>query len=338
MADRISLKQLARELGLSESTVSKALNGRRDVSAEVRERVRELADALGYTPDPAARGLATGKRGAIGVYLLNRFGRPAGEYFGFNFLGGLMKEAQMRGNDLMVFQESDEAARDGYLHYARKRGVDGVVFVGMWPNDPLCAGLSDDVFPWVSIDTPIPGAARGFVSTDNRRGIRDMLEEICARGCRRIGYIGIHGGGYVGTERRAAFEDFCVERGLIDKTLMIDTALNMRAGYNAAMELLGGGKTGAVSGRERLEAIVCASDLQALGCLRAARDLGLSVPDDLGVAGFDDIPAASLSSPALTTAAQHADAIGRQAIASLLGEPNPEPVLIPARIVLRESL
>ncbi|HQL32504.1 MAG TPA: LacI family DNA-binding transcriptional regulator, partial [Treponemataceae bacterium] len=73
MADRISLKQLARELGLSESTVSKALNGRRDVSAEVRERVRALADALGYAPDPAARGLATGKRGAIGVYLLNRF-------------------------------------------------------------------------------------------------------------------------------------------------------------------------------------------------------------------------------------------------------------------------
>ncbi len=330
MAERISLKELARKLGLSESTVSKALNGRHDVSAEVRERVRSVAADLGYAPDPAARGLATGKRCAIGVYLLNRFDRPAGEYFGFNFLGGLMKEAQLRGNDIMVFQESDEALRDGYLAYARKRGVDGVVFVGMWPNDRLCAGLADDEFPWVAIDTPVSGARRGFVSTDNRQGIAAVLEELYERGYRRPGYIGIHGGGYVGTERRAAFEDFCRDRGMLDSALVADTSLNLRSGYEAAAALLGSSS--------KPDAIVCASDLQALGCLRAARDLGIRVPEELGVTGFDDIPAASLASPALTTAAQDADAVGRRAIASLLGPEDPAPSLIPARLVLRDTL
>lgn len=330
MPAQISLKELARILGLSESTVSKALNDRPDVSVAVKQRVQEAAQQLGYTPNPAARTLALGKSAVIGVFLLNRFNRPAGEYFGFNFLGGLMKEAQNRSCDLMIFQESEEAERIGYLEYARQRGTAAAILIGLWPNDTQLEYLAQDPWPWVSIDTPIPGSARGFISTDTRQAMDCALQAVYNRGHRKIGYIGIHGGGYVGTGRRSAYTEFCRERNL-DSSLAIDTALNVAAGYTAALSLL--------SGTHRPEALVCASDLQALGALQAARELGLNIPRDLSVTGFDNIPAAALSSPALTTVAQDSDAIGKAAIESVLSdESDSAPQLIPARLVIRESL
>ncbi len=331
MPGQVSLKEVARIVALSESTVSKALNDRSDVSASVKQRVREAAQQLGYAPNPAARSLAMGKSAAIGVFLLNRFNRPAGEYFGFNFLGGLMKEAQNRGCDLMIFQESEEIDRIGYLEYARKRGVAGAVLIGLWPNDKQLDQLAADPWPWVSIDTPINGACRGVVSTDNRQAMNCALQAVYDKGHRSIGYIGIHGGGYVGLERRSAFINFCAERNLDNSALEIDTALNVASGYEAALKLL--------SGKRRPQALVCASDLQALGALQAARDLGIKVPEDLAVTGFDNIPAAGLTSPALTTVAQDADAIGRAAIASVLSDvPDGAITLVPAQLVIRDSL
>ncbi len=214
MPGQISLKELARILGLSESTVSKALNDRPDVSVSVKQRVQEAAQQLGYAPNPAARTLAMGKSAVIGVFLLNRFNRPAGEYFGFNFLGGLMKEAQNRGCDLMIFQESEEANRIGYLEYARQRGTAAAILIGLWPDDVQLQELAQDRWPWVAIDTPIPGSARGFISTDNRQAMNCALQAVYDKGHRKIGFIGIHGGGYVGTERHAAFTEFCRERNL----------------------------------------------------------------------------------------------------------------------------
>jgi DNA-binding LacI/PurR family transcriptional regulator len=361
MSGTVNLRELAARLSLSESTVSKALNDRPDISQAVKDQVRAAARALGYVPNKAARRLALGRSGMLGVFLLNRFGRPAGEYFGFNFLGGLMKEAQERGFDLLVFQESAELESCGYLEYARRRGVEGTILVGLWPNDPKLRLDPFDDLPWISIDTPIPGSSGNLVSTDNRRGIATMLDAVYCRGHRRIGYIGIHGGGYVGIERRAGFESFCAERGILSPDHVRDTALTMQAGYEAAMELLSGtahppvgrgmppaSRNGAqYSGRPT--ALVCATDLQALGALRAARELGLSVPDDLAVTGFDNLPAAALSSPGLTTMQQDTDGIGRAAIRSLVagtslggtdgpGATRTEPTLVSATLVLRESL
>lgn len=331
MPGQISLKELARILALSESTVSKALNDRPDVSVSVKQRVQEAAQQLGYAPNPAARTLAMGKSAVIGVFLLNRFNRPAGEYFGFNFLGGLMKEAQNRGCDLMIFQESEEANRIGYLEYARQRGTAAAILIGLWPDDVQLQELAQDRWPWIAIDTPIPGSARGFISTDNRQAMNCALQAVYDKGHRKIGFIGIHGGGYVGTERHAAFTEFCRERNLDSSSPAVDTALNVASGYTAAHQLL--------TGTPRPEALVCASDLQALGAMQAARELGLSIPNDLSVTGFDNIPASALSSPALTTVAQDSDAIGKAAIESVLSDvPDSTPQLIPARLLIRESL
>jgi LacI family transcriptional regulator len=339
---RVNLRELARNLGLSESTVSKALNDRPDVSGEVKARVLEAARELGYVADRTARRLALGRSGMLGVFLVNRFGRQAGEYFGFNFLGGIMKEAQERGYDLLVFQESEELEEVGYFEYARRRGVEGAILIGLWPDDPRLWLDMADAIPWVSIDTPVPGAPGRLVATDNWQGVRTMLDEVYRRGHRRVGYIGIHGGGYVGTERRASFEAFCAGREIFSPELCVDTALNVESGRAAARSLL--------SRDDRPSAIVCASDLQALGALRATRELGLAVPGDVAITGFDNLPAAALSAPALTTMRQDTDGIGRAAIRSLFAlrdrakdspAENPgvaQPVLVPASLVLRETL
>lgn len=358
MSGPVTLRDLSRSLGLSESTVSKALNGRTDVSQEVRSKVLEAAHSLGYVPNRTARGLALGTSGMLGVFLLNRFGRGAGEYFGFNFLGGIMKETQERGYDVLVFQESEELSRCGYLEYARRRGVEGVILIGLWPDDPLARFDPGDPLPWVSVDAPVAGMPDRLVTTDNRGGIEKIVEAVHARGHRRIGYVGIHGGGYVGTERRAGFESIAGRLGVFDSRLAVDTAVNMEAGSEATRKLL--------SLPDRPSAIVCATDLQAIGVLRTAREIGLRVPEDLAVTGFDNISSSALTYPALTTVKQDTDGIAKAAIGVLL---NPklapmekhmigdeygegatsdedlsktgtggEPFLVPASLVLRDSL
>ncbi len=322
----LKIKDLASQLGLSESTVSKSLNDRPDVSNAVKERVRSLARELGYSPNVAARRLALGENRSIGVFLLNRGNRRSGEYFGFSFLNGVMKEAQDQAHDVLVFSDSPER---GYLEYARAKGVAGVVFISMWPRDPRMAGLAQDDLPWVAIDCPVDGARRGYISCDNAQGMELLMDAVWGTGRRRLAYLGIQGGGYVAQKRRAGFENFCLQAGLDPLFCLRETSIRVETGYRAAQEMIIASKP---------EVIVCASDLQALGALRAVRDLGLSVLDDVAITGFDDIPAAAFSQPSLTTVAQDAEAMGQAAVQSLLGRANPEPVFLPVSLVMRESL
>lgn len=328
----LKLQDLARHLGLSPSTVSKALNGRTDVSLAVRQRVTEAAQALGYEPHPGARSLALGRSATLGVFLLNRFGRPPGEYFGFQFLGGLMAEAQRRGLDLLLFSEPPPGESEDYLAQARRRTLEGLIFIGLCETDPQLERLAQTELPLVSLDTPIPGSRRGFLATDNAGGLQRMLEHHWGQGRRRLAYLGLRGRGYVARQRLAGVRAFWAARAGTPGASLAETEapLDAAGGYEGARRLL--------AARPRPEALVCATDLQALGALRAADEAGLRVPQDLALSGFDDLPLAAQLRPRLTTIAQDVETLGSLAVASVLNpQSSSEPILVAPRLIVRES-
>lgn len=330
MGDKITISNLSRHLGLSESTVSKALNGRKDVSALVRERVMRTAQELGYTPNPQARKLALRDSGTIGIFLLNRFDRPVNSYFGYQFLSGILKEAQDREKDVLIFSECPQLQGRGYLEYCRMKGAEGAIFIGLWHEDPQMDQLAHSSFPTVSLDTPIPGHPRGFITSDNRAGMTLLTRHVMESGRWPLGFIGIRGNGFVGKTRREAFLAAVEEDGKTPAATVLEAPLSLEGGRNAALELL--------ASPLRPQALVCASDLQAFGALEAARELGLRVPEDLAITGFDDLQAASFTHPPLTTYAQDTQAMGRLAVEHLFDPPTtPGPHLVPGRLILRSS-
>lgn len=330
MGKKITISDLSRHLSLSESTVSKALNGRPDVSLQVRERVVQTAAQLGYAPNPQARKLALRDSGTIGVFLLNRFDRPVNTYFGYQFLSGILKEAQEREKDVMIFSECPQLQTRGYLDYSRIKGVEGAIFIGLWHEDPQISDLVSHSFPTVSLDTPIPGHPRGFITSDNEGGIRQLTRHVVESGRTNLGFIGIRGEGYVSITRRKAFADVLMEAGIPQQGRILEAPLTLEGGRSAAEKLL--------NSSTPPQALVCASDIQAYGALEAARKLGIRVPEDLAVTGFDDLQASSFTHPPLTTYAQDTQAMGRLAVEQLFTPPGRSgPWIVPGKLVIRSS-
>ena len=331
----ITLRELAGQLGLSLSTVSKALNGRPDVGSEVRTRVLEAAAQQGYVANPIARKLVLGENRTLGVFLLNRLKVPLRDFFGFQYLEGILQEARDRGFDLHLFSHSlDTAFETSYLDLLRTKGLPGAVFIGLFLDDPFIRDITRSPLPLAVLDTLIKGDRIGFITSDNRLGIQLAMEHLWALGHRRFGFLSFSHRSHAGNTRRRAFKAFLEERNSFEPEWVAEDTLDAEGGERAAMELLDRGS--------RPTALVAASDFQAIGALRAAQRLGLNVPGDLSVTGFDDIQASGFTSPALTTVAQDTAALGRSAAAwvldSLAGQaPWPNRRMIAPTLVVRGS-
>jgi LacI family transcriptional regulator len=310
MEERITIRELARLSGVSIGTVSRALNGYADVRPETRERIARLARELDYTPSGAARSLVTQRSHVIGIFLETGEGHPDLQHpFFHEVLGALKHRVGAGGFDLLLFASERPGNGYGphsYLKRARHHSVDGVALIGLEPEDPEVARLVRAEIPCVGIDMDLEGPHAEVVMSDNAAGAGTAVRHLHALGHRRIATI----------------------TGMIDSRPGIDRL----RGYRAAVQALGlayrdeyvaYGDFYAESGREATErllalpepptAIFAASDLMAIGAVRAAAEAGLRVPEDLSVVGFDDIQLAPHLNPPLTTLRQDKLGLGAAA-------------------------
>ncbi len=330
----VTLKQLASHLALSLSTVSKALNGRSDVGGEVRKKVLQAAAELGYVANPIARKLVLGENRTLGVFLLNRLKVPLRDFFGLQYLEGILQEAKERSFDLHLFSHSfDQTLDTSYLELLRQKGLPGAVFIGLFLDDPFIDQVVHSPLPLAILDTLIRGERLGFITSDNRWGIRLAMEHLWELGHRRFGFLAFSHRSHAGNTRRREFKAFLAEKGALEPKWMSEGSLDVEGGEAAAQALL--------TLPDRPTALVAASDFQAIGALRAARRLGIAVPEEVSITGFDDIQASSFTHPALTTVAQDTMGLGRTAAAwvldSLEGKPSPSRQQIRPRLVVRGS-
>ncbi|MGI8704027.1 MAG: LacI family DNA-binding transcriptional regulator [Candidatus Limnocylindrales bacterium] len=347
---RPTLKDVAAALGVTAATVSNAYNRPDQLSPELRTRVLETARTLGYAgPDPMARGLRRGRAGAIGVLYADRLSYAFKDPVAVALLAGIATAAEAAGLGLLLVPGSPREERD--LDAARRAAVDGFVVYSMAQEDPLLSAALERRLPIVTVDMPGRSAAPS-VAIDDVASARTVAEHLVGLGHRRFGVLSLEltpdvRSGLADSSRQQA-ASYPVSRGRLrgyrealeaaglswDDVPVQECAENsVEEGRAAAERLLENG-TGPT-------ALLAMSDALALGALEAALGAGLSVPRDLSVVGFDDIPEAAGATPPLTTVHEpHLEKglkAGEILVALLAGEEFPSVVTLPTRLIVRGS-
>lgn len=333
MATSLDVAQLA---GVSQSTVSRALRGDPMVNEKTRERIREIARRLDYTVDKNASNLRSQQTRTLALLF---FEDPTPDESNINpffmsMQGWIARVCSERGYDLLVsFQQM---SRNWHAEYTGSHKADGLILLGygdfLTYRSKLDA-LAQSGTRFVRWGSPLldqPGIAIG---SDNQLGGRMVTEHLVAQGRRRVAFIGAPEHSPEVMERYRGYQAALRAAGIeIDPALRIDAVTSQPSGHDAVLALLDRGL--------QFDAVFGASDLIAIGAMRALIGRGLKVPEQVAVAGFDDIAMAANVSPALTTVAQDTRRAGRLLVEALIALIEGKPIqgtCLPAHLVVRES-
>ena len=302
----VTLDEVARTSGVSRATASRALNGRERVNPDVRVRVQMVADSLGYRPNTAARSLASGRSGVLGMVLPT--GHLISQPYEAHLLEAIAEAASTSGQGVMLWLAANEPG-PALRRVFRAGLVDGIVVSGMAIGSPWVEDLFDGPHPCVLVGRHPSRDDIPRVELANRQGAARAVEHLVAGGGERIAIVLGPPDRVDGRDRYAGYKDALEANGLtVDKRLVEVGEFNMESGYDAMRRLLA----------HRPDSVFACNDPMAAGVVRAVREAGLRIPDDVAVMGFDDLPIASITDPPLSTVGQDLDAIGTAAVALLL--------------------
>ncbi|MEL6868379.1 MAG: LacI family DNA-binding transcriptional regulator [Pseudomonadota bacterium] len=330
-------RDIAERAGVSQATVSRALRDSPLVRPELRERIREIARELNYRVDRSAAGLRSRQSRTLALLI---FEDPTSDDSQINpffllMLGKITRAAAAKGYDLLVsFQQLSE---DWHLRYEATNRADGIILLGY--GDYVTYGerlraLDAAGAHYVIWGPTIDDQPGHSVGCDNHFGTRIVTEHLIRTGRQRIAFIGESSEHYPEFKlRHDGYRDALAAADLVaDPQLQCDAETREASGFAAAQTLLANGKA--------FDGVVAASDLIAIGAIKALRQAGLRVPEDVGVVGFDDIPAASYVTPSLTTVHQDTDLAGALLVERVLQLIDGEQVasnLVKPSLVVRES-
>ena len=334
---KVTSVDIAHIAGVSQATVSRVLRGSTLVNAETRARVEAVVRELNYKVDRHASSLRTQRSGTLALLL---FEDPSGDDshinpFFLSMLGSITRACSRHGFDLLVsFQQLSD---DWHADYEDSRKADGLILLGYGDYEtyrPKLAKLIAQGTHFVRWGAVLPGQADVTIGCDNVHGGQLAAEHLIARGRRRIAFLG-HAS--TRSPEFMARHEGCDNAlravgSALDPRLQVDADSEEEAGFAAAQELLTRGVA--------FDAIFAASDLIAIGAMRALAGHGRRVPDDVAVVGFDDLPMARFATPSLTTVYQDTTRAGELLVDTLLRLIREEPAfnqMLPATLVVRAS-
>jgi LacI family transcriptional regulator len=302
----VTIKDVAREAGVSVATVSRVWNEAAFVSPETRQRVAEVATRLGYSPHGAARSLITRTTHALGVLLPDLYG----EFFS-EIIRGIDHTAQAAGYHILVSSSHDSKDEiDAALRSMRGR-VDGMIIMSPDLEAQRTLHALQGSFPVVLLNGGVDANAFDAITIENHAGAREMVLHLIKHGHRRIAMIGGPQRNYDAAERLRGYQTALTESGIaLDASLVVQGDFSELSGHRAVPLLLELGS--------RPTAIFAANDSMAIGALSALHESGLRVPQQMAVAGFDDIPLARYMNPPLSTVHVDISLLGERAAALLL--------------------
>jgi LacI family transcriptional regulator len=332
----ITIRDVARRLNLSITTVSRALDGYDDVADETRKLVVATAQEMGYMPNRAARQLRRKRTDSIG-YILPAGAPQFADPFFSEFIAGLGDESTSKKYDLLISTAppGSESEKSIYTRWIQGHKADGFVLNRIRLEDWRVRYLSEQGLPYVCLERPSDSVEFIGVEVDSRSGFKRVIAHLAGLGHRRIAYIGTSSIYKIQADRFAGYRQGLAAAEIsYDPELKEEGDLTPSGGYQAAQRLL--------DLPQRPTAIACINDLTAIGVLHAAHDQGLEVGRDLAVTGFDGIADAAHTQPPLTTLNQPVYAIARQLASMLLAQINGQPlpqrqVVIQPEIVIRQS-
>jgi DNA-binding LacI/PurR family transcriptional regulator len=330
-SSRPTLDEVAERARVSRTVASRVINNGPHVSRAKRDAVEKAIRELGYTPNRAARTLATRQTGVV-VLAVSGDGPGvfADPFFG-QIIVGASTALEKTDLHLVLSLATTGHGQQRLESFLQTRGADGVMLVALRGDDPLIDIAARSGLPTVFIGLPLRGTPPFYVEVDNAGGARAATEYLLRGGRRRIAMITGPGDTAVGRERRRGYAEALTLAGL--GPYATGSGDFMEAGGAAAMR-------GLLSAHPDLDAVVAANDNMAAGALRVLREAGRSVPADVAVVGFDDLPVAMHTDPKLTTIHQPVRGLGREAarmLVELLDGGRPEPFILPTNLVVRES-
>ena len=328
----LTLEDIAKISGVSRSTVSRVINHDRRVSPQTRENVLRVVGECNYFPNLAARGLASGHTNVLGVII------PAGvpslftdPYFPI-LLQGVSIACNKQDYSVMLSLSDAEYEKRLVGRIIQNHLVDGVIVASTLLSDPIQNTLLDSDLPFVMIGRQ-PNLAANFIDVDNTQGVRVGMEYLIEQGYTRIAHITGPLNQMAGLDRLQGYKDALLTAGReVDPNLVAEGNFTELGGYLGMKTLL----------PFKPDAVFAASDVTAIGAMRYLNEVGLHVPTDIGMIGFDDIPASSTSTPPLTTVRQPIHGMG-EAAANLLIEviensyKEFKRITLPTELVVRNS-
>lgn len=304
-----SMKDIAEACGVSIATVSKALNNQPDISDQTKEAIRRKADELGYLANSAARALKTNRSMNIGVLFVDQGERGLTHEFFAAVLDAFKVEAERSGYDITFINRRVQTRSTSYLHHCLYRGFDGVALICVDFLDPQVQELIDSELPVVTVDHVFPN--RPAVISDNIGGITELVRHAWELGHRKIAFI--HGEPTAVTENRlAGFRVTChsLNIPIPEDYICASYYYDAERTYTVTQKLL------------RLPdpptCILCPDDFSVIGAVRALREAGLRIPEDMSLMGYDGIVISQVITPCITTYRQNSALIGKTAARKLI--------------------
>lgn len=335
----VTIKDIAKQVGKSVTTVSRALHDHDDISPKTKALVRRVAEEMEYIPNITARQLQNQRTDTIGLILpiVNpRFSDP----FFSELLSGIVREATQYGMDLLVsahpsLEDETKDEIEHYLKFIRSRRVDGFIVVRTQIQDPRIDLLREHKFPFVAFGRVVGDNDFPLIDEDSELGTRTIVKHLVELGHTRLAFIAEPTHLTKAYHRVEGYKQALEIHGLpIDADLIIEGGFRQRSGQLMGAQLL--------NMPNPPTAIVACNDLLALGAIRAAQERGLVVGKDISITGFDDIVLAEYANPPLTTVHQPAREIGTmisQMLVKVVNQESPEQrqIILQPELIIRES-
>ncbi len=325
-----TMQDIARRAGVSVITVSRALNNKPDISKQTKERILAVARELNYVPNALARALVSGDSRTLGVMVADN----ANPFFAVQ-ISGIEQVARAHGYGVVLCNTSEDCDLEAQaIRMLCMKRVDGILITAVQSEPDHLRQLREANIPYLFLNRHLHEPDTDCVLNDNALGAYDAVKHLVDLGHRRIAYIITAQQVSSVGERLEGYRRALEEAGIpYDPQLILRTEVTLEGGYRQAKEVVKG-----ISPRPT--AIFAYDDLMAIGVLKALRELGLRVPQDMALVGYDDIPFAQFLEPSLTTVAQPAYEMGQKAAEILLLKTSrsAEEEWVPQRVIFRPEL
>jgi len=328
----MQIEEIAKLSGVSRSTVSRVLNDDPHVKAATRARVLKIIESQHYRPNVVARRLASGHTHVIGLVMPTAVSALFSDPYFPWLIQAVASACSARDYSVMLWLAEPAQERRTIHQIANNGLLDGVIIAASLLGDPLLQTLADSRLPLMMVGRHTDPQV-SYVDVDNLNSAEEAVAYLLRLGRRRVATITGPRNTIAGADRRTGYEAALRERGLpVDPALMMEADFTEMGGYMAAQRLL----------PQEPDAIFAASDTMAIGALRALREAGCRVPQDVAVVGFDDLPTAAHADPPLTTVRQPIQRTGQVAAATLIEmieerTTQPRRIILPTEFVIRAS-